>query len=128
MAYGLLKRIITFGLEQGFWTKDSVLGDPFFGIGTTGIVAAYNGLRVIGCELEPRFHALALENMKLHRHKWERIGCPAVEIDRLRVLLREGVAGTHALLSLDMEASELADAVCSEAHDWMDRVRKELGE
>lgn len=79
MARGLLERIVTHGLERGWWKAGDRIGDPFSGVGSTGIVGAYHGLRVIGCELEPRFHALALENRELHRRKWEALGCPLPE-------------------------------------------------
>lgn len=76
MAYGLLTRIIRFGLEQKFWREGDLIGDCFGGIGTTGIVGAYHGLRVVSVELEPRFHKMAEENYTLHRHKWQTLGVP----------------------------------------------------
>lgn len=59
-AYGLINRIFEHGLQRGWWSKNSVCGDPFGGVGLGGIVAAYKGLRWIGVELEPRFCRLAL--------------------------------------------------------------------
>lgn len=47
----------------------------FGGIATTGIEAASRGHEFVGVELEPRFHALALENFELHR-MWESSGDP----------------------------------------------------
>ena len=76
MSKPLLERIIRHGLEQGYWKAGDTIGDPFFGIGSTGIIGAYNGLKVIGVELEPKFHALCLENFELHRRKWETLGAP----------------------------------------------------
>ncbi len=76
MAYGLLSRIITHGLAQGYWSPGSVIGDPFGGIGSTGLICSYNGLASVSVELEPRFVALARDNFELHRRKWEALGAP----------------------------------------------------
>jgi hypothetical protein len=59
MARGLLTRIITYGLEKGWWKAGDDMGDPFGGVGTTAIMAAYYGLRVICNELESKFVKLA---------------------------------------------------------------------
>ena len=76
MAYGLLTRIIETGLERGYWCANDLIGDCFGGVGTTGIVGASRGLRVVSVELEPRFFALAKENFELHRRGWEAEGDP----------------------------------------------------
>jgi hypothetical protein len=97
MAKGLLSRILTYGLGQGFWRPGEVLGDPFGGIGTTGIMAAYHGLRALLVELEPKFVALAAENFALHRRRWEALGVAAPVIlqgdSRRFAELVGGVAG-----------------------------------
>src|SRR3989304_3206170 len=54
-AYGLIVRIVKHGLERGYWRAGDVVGDPFAGIGSGGIVCAANGLLWRGVELEPRF-------------------------------------------------------------------------
>lgn len=77
MSRNLLQRILEFGFERGFWKKGDLLGDPFFGVGTLGILGAYKGLRVVGVELEPRFCTLAEESFALHRFRWGKLGCPA---------------------------------------------------
>ena len=76
MSYALLKRIVQFGLDEGFWRPGDTIGDPFGGIGTTAIVTSYYGLRSVSVELEPRFVALANDNFALHRRKWEALGQP----------------------------------------------------
>lgn len=76
MARGLLTRIIRHGLDRGYWQPGDLIGDPFFGIGSTGIIGASYGLRVVGCELEEKFCALAERNFALHRRKWEACGDP----------------------------------------------------
>jgi hypothetical protein len=51
----LVMRIVRTGLERGWWRAGDTLVDPFGGVGTTGIVAAYSGLAVVCVELEPTF-------------------------------------------------------------------------
>ncbi len=76
MARGLLERILDFGLAEGFWDKESILGDCFGGVGTTGILCSYRGIRSVSVELEPRFYGLSMATRRLHRHKLARLGCP----------------------------------------------------
>src|SRR6516162_2332717 len=76
-ARGLLTRVVTFGLEQGYWRKGDTVLDPFGGVACGGIVCASHGLRWLGCELEPRFVALGRQNIELHRRTWEAFGDPA---------------------------------------------------
>ena len=76
MACGLLRRIIEHGLTEGYWRKGDLIGDPFFGIGSTGILGASYGLLVVGVELEARFCELAAANFEKHRHLWEASGDP----------------------------------------------------
>jgi hypothetical protein len=73
-AYGLLTRLYDHGFARGWWQKGSIVVDPFGGVGCGGVVAAYRGLRWIGCELEPRFISLAEETFALHRGKWAAAG------------------------------------------------------
>ncbi len=76
ISRGLLERILDFGLAEGFWDKDSILGDCFGGVGTTGILCSYRGIRSVSVELEPRFYGLSMATRRLHRHKLARLGCP----------------------------------------------------
>lgn len=76
MALSLLQKIIRYGLDRGFWRPGDVVGDPFGGIGSTGIVGSYHGLRCILVELEPRFVELAQANFALHRPRWAVSGDP----------------------------------------------------
>ncbi|KKN49361.1 hypothetical protein LCGC14_0643370 [marine sediment metagenome] len=76
MPYGLLVWIIETGLERGYWQRGELLGDPFGGIGSTGIIGASHGLRVVLVELESRFVELAKQNFELHRHTWQQFGDP----------------------------------------------------
>ena len=70
-ARGLIQRIILHGLAEGLWQPGDLIGDPFGGVALGGIVAAYNGLRWVGVELEQTFVDLGNENIRLHRQKWE---------------------------------------------------------
>ncbi len=74
MSYGLLKRILAHAQEQG-WLNGVIL-DPFGGIGSTGILGAYEGYQVVCCELEQKFVDLAEQNFKLHDNAWQKFGNP----------------------------------------------------
>ncbi len=80
MAYGLLERIYRHIEEQGWLEHGSIIVDPFGGIGSTGILGAYHGYRVICVELEARFVDLANQNFKLHENAWNKLCCVPPEI------------------------------------------------
>lgn len=63
MALGLTERIFDHGRKMGYWQPGDLIVDPFGGIGTTLLVGAYRGYRVVGIELEPRFIDLATQNI-----------------------------------------------------------------
>ena len=71
---GLIQKIYSYGIEQGWFTAGDVIGDPFGGIGGGGIFAAYAKLKWVGVELEEKFCILAQENFKLHYVKWVEYG------------------------------------------------------
>ena len=74
MAYGLLKRILAHAKP---WLKEGdVIVDPFGGIGSTGILGAYEGYQVVCVELEQKFVDLAKENFDMHEHALEIFGFP----------------------------------------------------
>jgi hypothetical protein len=77
---GLIERIFDYMLARGWIAKGDTIGDPFGGIGTGGIAAAYRGLDWLGVELEGRFVKLAEQNFALHADKWETLRCPAPRI------------------------------------------------
>lgn len=80
MARGLVARIFDELLSFGAVEPGSTVVDPFGGIFTTGIEGASRGVQVYACELEPRFHALALQNIELHRQAWELCRMPLPQI------------------------------------------------
>jgi hypothetical protein len=71
VARGLAVRLFDHGFGRGWWRKGDLVADPFMGICGFGIIAAYKGLRFVGVEIEERFHTLCLENVALHRRRWE---------------------------------------------------------
>lgn len=75
-AYGLICRIYAHLLERGWLQEGDIVADPFAGVGIGGIVAAANGLRWIGKELEQKFVDLSEQNFELHREQWEKMGKP----------------------------------------------------
>ena len=76
MSYGLLLKILSHAKEQG-WIKDGeVILDLFGGIGSTGILGAYEGYQVICVELEQKFVDLAKQNFKLHENAWDKLRLP----------------------------------------------------
>ena len=76
MAYGLLKRILSHAFTQGWLSEGDVIIDPFGGIGSTGILGAYEGYQVVCCELEAKFVKLAEQNFELHKDAWVEFGNP----------------------------------------------------
>ena len=76
MSRGLLTHILKHVREQGWVQDGSIVVDPFGGIGSTGILGAYEGYQVVGCELEQRFVDLAKQNIALHAHALRELRCP----------------------------------------------------
>ena len=72
----LIDMIFKHCLFQGYLSRGDLVGDPFGGIGTGGITAAYHGLKWVGVELEPRFVEMANANFQLHADKWETLRVP----------------------------------------------------
>lgn len=74
MSRKLCERIFDHGQERGYWKPGDIILDPFYGIGTTGLVGAFRGYQVIGVELEAKFIELAKQNNRKNRRKLERLG------------------------------------------------------
>lgn len=68
-AKGLIERILDYLAEQGLIAPGDVIGDPFGGVATGGLVAAYRGYKWIGEELEPKFVELGNGNIAKHQSK-----------------------------------------------------------
>ena len=71
---GLIDRIYTHGLAEGWWMRGDIIGDPFGGVAGGGIYAGYHGLNWIGVELEENFVGLGNANLSLHGPKWMALG------------------------------------------------------
>ena len=65
----LIRPCILAGSAEG----DTVL-DPFFGVGTTGLVAAQEGRYYVGIELNPESVRLAKERIRHEGHRQMRMG------------------------------------------------------
>ena len=77
MANGLVNRIFDYAIERGWIVPgESVVVDCFGGVGSTAIIGASRGVKVLCCELEQRFVELAKQNFELHRRTWEACGDP----------------------------------------------------
>ena len=73
---GLIQKIYSYGIEQGWFGPGDTIGDPFGGICGGGIFAAFAKLQWVGLELEAKFVDLAKQNIELHRPTWEAHGYP----------------------------------------------------
>lgn len=76
----LIERIYDHMLAKGWLKPGDLVGDPFGGVATGGLIAAYRGLRWHGLELEPLFVELARANIELHRLRLQAISCPLPDI------------------------------------------------
>lgn len=124
----MISRIFDHCLERGYLTKGQVVGDPFGGIGTGGITAAYCGLHWVGVELEKKFCSLGRRNFALHTARWKALGAP-------RPLLLQGDSRQfHLLVHGIVSSPPYADSVNSSSKggiDWgkaghHDRVDREV--
>lgn len=73
-AKALVEKVLDYLLKQNLIEPGAVVGDPFGGVGTGGIIAAYRGFRWIGNELESKFVRLARGHdcPGLSRQEWVR--------------------------------------------------------
>ncbi len=71
MSRGLTKRIFKHALSEAWIKCGDVVVDPFGGIGSTGIIGASMGLRVVCVELEEKFVVLGKQNFELNRKAFE---------------------------------------------------------
>lgn len=67
----LSKRIYDFMFERGWLKEHDVVLDPFGGIAGFGLEAMLHGCNFVGVELEPRFVALAQENINLWNKRYQ---------------------------------------------------------
>jgi len=125
MSRGLLVRIFDQLFVMDALKRGDLVVDPFAGIGTTGIEAASRGCLFIGCELEPRFVALARANNKAHAATWAAMGRPQpvmVEGDSRRLRACIGPALAEAVVS-----SPPYEADTVNARNGIDMARTRIG-
>ena len=79
-SHGLIRRIYEYLFETGRVKKGALVIDPFGGVACGGIIGASMGVRWLGCELEPKFVALAEANFALHQRTWKLSGDPLPRI------------------------------------------------
>ena len=91
---GLIHRIYRHLLERGYVRPGQTVLDPFAGVGLGALDAMTYGLAWIGCELEPRFVALAQQNLELWRRRYGFTGGTVVQGDSR--VLRQVLGGVHA--------------------------------
>lgn len=72
----LIERILRHGLDAGWWSRGDMIGDPFGGIASGGIMSAYAGLRWVGVELEAKFVDLGNQNIAMHARRFDQLGDP----------------------------------------------------
>lgn len=85
---GYTSEDITGRVLDGFTNENDVVCDPFFGTGTTGVIAERYGRRWIGGEINPTYVALANKRIEIERRQ-ERMFKPAQ------------VSGAQGALALD---------------------------
>jgi len=76
VAFGLSERIFAHMREEKWITPGSVILDPFAGIGGFALQAMLAGCEFIGVELEPKFVALAAQNIALWNSRYAGRGMP----------------------------------------------------
>jgi tRNA G10 N-methylase Trm11 len=65
VSFGLARRIYQHANDKGWLSEDSVILDPFAGIGGFAFHAMLNGHDFVGIEIEPNFANLARRNIEL---------------------------------------------------------------
>lgn len=73
----LIERILDHLAVRRWIRIGDVIGDPFGGVATGGLISAYRGYHWIGIELEPKFVQLGHGNIEKHRTKFKMLGVPA---------------------------------------------------
>ena len=73
IAFGLASHIYDHAKAEGWLRAGDVCVDPFGGIGGCAFQALRHGLTWVGCELEPRWVALAEQNIALWNRKYGRL-------------------------------------------------------
>src|SRR3990167_5092490 len=67
----LIRRIYDHAFAEGWLVPGMAVIDPFAGVGLGALDAMWKGLNWVGCELEPKFYALAEKNIELWHRKYK---------------------------------------------------------
>jgi len=106
MSRGLLTRILRHAKEEGWLWPGAIILDPFGGIGSTGILGAYEGYSVVCVELEQKFVDLAKQNIALHAKKLAALGCPQPVIIQGDSRNLQALLDKEILLCTDVSGAE----------------------
>lgn len=74
----LVERIYAHMTDRGWINAGQHIGDPFGGIATGGIIAAYHGFHWFGVELEQKFVTWGNDNLVYNAEHFKRLGGSAV--------------------------------------------------
>lgn len=74
--FGLVVEAFDFLCEHHYLRRGELVGDLFAGTGSIGIVAAHNGYRYVGQELERKWTLTAALNFRRHIPGWTERGVP----------------------------------------------------
>lgn len=126
-APGLIKRIVSHLMEEGYVERGDLVFDPFGGVGCGGIICAYKGLRWVGVELEEKFVGLANQNFALHEKTWQRSQLPSPIIHQGDSRVWWNGAGNDVIISSPPYTSELVLKIdkTSSPENKIKRLRKE---
>lgn len=67
---GLIRKIYSHMLEQGYLSEGNMVIDPFGGVALGALEAMVNGCFWVGCELEEKFVKLGNENIALWNKRY----------------------------------------------------------
>lgn len=93
-ARGLVTRMVSHALSEGWVKPGGTVLDPFGGCATGGLICAYKRVNWIGVELEPHIYQWALANIEHHRMRLTGCKLPIPKIihgdsRKLKRLLKE---------------------------------------
>ena len=111
--FALAERIYRHMLAEGWLRPGDRVIDPFGGVGCLAFHALVNGLHYDGVELEPKFHALAQENLALwdsrYAGKLPRWGTARVHLGDSRDLAQIVAAANASVSSPPYEAGVIRE-------------------
>lgn len=70
----LIYWIVETGLKRGWWSEDTLLVDPFGGVGLGGLAASAFNIPWVGVELEQRFVEIGNDNLQMYAKNFQMVG------------------------------------------------------